>query len=175
MSPAMEMLAAARMALVYLRHPSVTVSLFFMFSFNERDPHEMFVSVGQDTYAPLPAAAALRWLNEAANAGGSFQRVVQAGGRPVAGGGARAESYAPVEGGLFQSGGRTTLILENASGDTFSCDPATLMPNRQPSKVEFISMPDVSETAKLPARIQAASARGSVTVVPFSITRIVWE
>lgn len=175
MSPAMEMLAAARMALVFLRHPSVTASLFFMFSFVEGDPHAMFVSDGQGSYAPLPAAAALGWLNEAANAGGSFQRVVQAGAQPVAGGGARAESYFPVEGGLFRSGGRTTLILENASGDAFSFDPAILMPNSQPPRVEFISMPDVSETAKLPARIQAGSAKGIATVAPFSITRITWN
>jgi hypothetical protein len=175
MSPAMEMLASARMALVYLRHPSVTASLFFMFSFVERNPHAMFVSDGQGGYAPLPAAAALRWLNEAANAGGSFQRLVQAGARPSPGGGAQPESYFPVEGGLFQSGARATLILENASADTFSFDPAASMPNRQPSKVEFMSMPDVSETAKLPARIEAASAKGTVKVAPFSMTRIMWN
>jgi hypothetical protein len=175
MSPAMEMLAASRMALVYLRHPSVTASLFFMLSFVERDPHAMFVSDGQGGYAPLPAAVALRWLNEAANAGGSFQRVIQAGARPVAGGGARAESYFAVEGGLFRSGARTTLILENASGDTFSFDPTVSMPNSQPSQVEFISLPDVSETAKLPGRIQAGSARGTVTIAPFSVTRIIWN
>lgn len=175
MSPAMEMLTAARMALVYLRHPSVTASLFFMFSFDERDAHTMFVPDGQGSYAPLPTAAALGWLNEAANAGGSFQRVVQAGVRPVAGGGARSESYFPVEGGIFRSGARTTLILENASGDTFSFDPAISMPSSQPSKVEFISMPDVSETVKLPARIQAGSVTGIATVAPFSITRIIWK
>jgi len=175
MSPAMEMLATARMALVYLRHPSVTAALFFMFSFSERDTHAMFVSDGHGSYAALPTAAALRWLNEAANAGGSFQRVVPAGARPMAGGGARNESYLPVEGGLFRSGGRTTLILENASGDTFSFDPATLMPNSQPSKVEFISMPDLSDPAKRPAGIQVGSTGGVVTGAPFSITRVIWN
>jgi hypothetical protein len=175
MSPAMEMLASARMALVYLRHPSVTASLFFMFSFAERNPHAMFVPDGQGGYAPLPAAAALSWLNEAANAGGSFQRLVQAGAQPLPGGGAQPESYFPVEGGLFQSGTHATLILQNASSDTFSFDPAASMPNRQPSKVEFISMPDVSETAKLPARIEAASAKGTITIAPFSMTRVSWN
>ncbi len=95
MSPAMEMLAAARMALVYLRHPSVTAALFYMYSFNEDNAHAMFVPDGPGGYAPLPAAAALRWVNEAANAGGSFQRMVPAGAKLVAGGGARQESYFP--------------------------------------------------------------------------------
>ena len=175
MTPAMEMLAAARLELVCLRHSSVTAALFFMYSFNERNAHAMFVSDRQGGYAPLPAAAALAWLNQAANAGGSFQRVVQAGARPVAGGGAQAESYLAVEGGLFRSGGRTTLILENVSADSFSFDPATLMPHSQPSKVEFISMPDISETAKLPAKINTGSNSGVVTVAPFSVTRLLWN
>lgn len=174
MSPAMEMLATTRMALVLLRHPSVTASLFFSLGFNDRQ-HATFVSDGRGSYAPVPTAAALRWLNEAANAGGSFQRVVQAGARAVSGQGAQNESYLPMEGGLFQSGTRATLILENASADTFSFDPATLMPNRRPSKVEFISMPELSETAILPARINTGNAGGVVAVAPFSVTRVVWE
>jgi hypothetical protein len=174
MSPAMEMLATTRMALVQLRHPAVTASLFFSLAFTERQ-HAMFVSDGRGRFVPVPTAAALRWLNEAANAGGTFQRVVQAGARPVAGGGAQDESYFPVEGGLFQSGTRTTLILENASNDTFSFDPATLMPNKRPSKVEFMSTPDLSDTATLPARIGAGDAGGAIGVAAFSVTRVVWE
>jgi hypothetical protein len=174
MSPAMEMLATARMALVYLRHPAVTAALFFSLGLTQRD-HAMFVSDGRGGYVPVPTAAALRWLNEAANAGGSFQRVVQAGARPVAGGGARDESYLAVEGGLFQSGTRATLILENASGDAFSFDPATLMPNRRPSKAEFMSMPNLSDTTTAPAQIGSISAGGSMAVAPFSVTRVVWE
>jgi hypothetical protein len=174
MSPAMEMLATTRMALIHLRHPSVTASLFFSLGFSERQ-HAMFVSDGRGSYLPVPTAAALRWLNEAANAGGSFQRVVQTGARPVAGGGAQNESYFPVEGGLFQSGTRTTLILENASGDTFSFDPATLTPNKRLSKVEFISMPDLSDTATDPVKINTGNAGGVIAVAPFSVTRAVWE
>jgi hypothetical protein len=174
MSPAMEMLASTRMALVQLRHPSVTVSLFFSLNFAGRQ-HAMFVPEGRGGYVPIPTAAALRWLNEAANAGGSFQRVVQAGARPMAGQGAQNESYLPVEGGLFQSGTRATLILENASAETFSLDPAGLMSNRRPSKVEFISMPDLSNTATLPARINTGNAGSAIDVAPFSVTRVVWE
>jgi hypothetical protein len=68
-----------------------------------------------------------------------------------------------------------TLILENASGDTFSLDPAPLMSNRRPSKVEFISMPDLSNTATLPARIDTGNAGSAIDVAPFSVTRVVWE
>jgi len=174
-SPAMAMLWTTRMAMVYLRHPSVTASLYFMFSFRPRDNFATFVSDWRGNYAPVPLAVALAWLNEAANAGGSFQRVIQPGARPIAGGGARDESYLPVEGGLFQSRERATLILENASADQFSLDPATLRPGRRPSSVEFMSMPDLADTAKLPARIESRNAGGTITVAPFSVTRIVWD
>ncbi len=135
MSPAMEMLTTTRMALVHLRHPSVTASLFFMYSFRPRDPHAMFVPDGQGSYAPVPTAAALHWLSEAANSGGSFQRLVQEGEHPVAGGGAKNESYFPVEGGLFESPGRTVLLVENVSSTSFSFDPSTLVKGRHPSRV----------------------------------------
>jgi hypothetical protein len=68
----------------------------------------MFVSDGRGVYAPVPAAAALRWLSEAANTSDSFRRVVQEGEHPVPGGGAKKESYLPVEGGLSPSPSRTT-------------------------------------------------------------------
>jgi hypothetical protein len=57
-SPAMEMLWTTRMAMVYLRHPSVTASLYFMFSFRPRDSHAMFVSERRGNYAPVPVAVA---------------------------------------------------------------------------------------------------------------------
>jgi hypothetical protein len=174
LSPAMRLLTTARMAMVFLRHPSVTAALFFMFSFLQNDGHGMFVSDGQGGYLPVPTAVALRWVNEATNAGGSFQRVVQRGAIPVAGGGARDESYLAVEGGLFQSGGRTTLILENASADQFSLDPATLVKHKRPSHVEFMSMPDLADTGRQPARIQTQNDGGVITVMPYSLTRVQW-
>ncbi len=174
MSPAMEMLTTVRMALVQLRHPSVTCSLFFSFGFTQRQ-HPMFVPDGRGSYLPVPTAAAYGWLNQAANAGGSFQRIVPAGARPVTGGGSRNESYFPVEGGLFQTGTRATLILENVSADAFSFDPAALMPNRRPSKAELISTPSLFDTAVLPAKISSADVAGVIAIPPFSVARVVWE
>jgi hypothetical protein len=174
-SPAMEMRLATRMVLVHLRHSSVTASLFFMYDFRPQNPFSMFVADGKGRYAPVPTAAALRWLNEAANGGGSFQRVVQEGVKPIAGEGVVPQSYFAVEGGLFQSKDRVTLILENVSADVFSLDPATLVPNKRPATIEFMSMPNLVKTDKLPARIEHQAFVGSITITPFSVTRVVWE
>ena len=174
-SPAMEMLWATRMVLVHLRHSSVTASLFFMYDFRPRNPFSMFVADGKGGYAPVPTAAALRWLNEAANGGGSFQRVVQKGAEPIAGEGVVPQSYLAVEGGVFQAKDRATLILENVSADVFSLDPATLISNKRPSTIEFISMPNLVKMDKLPARVEHQGFAGTITIPPFSVTRVVWE
>ncbi len=175
LSPVMEMLTASRMALVYLRHPSVTASLFFMYSFRPRDPHKMFVPDGQGSYAPVPAAAALRWLSQAANSGSSFQRLVQADEMPVAGGGTNNESYLPVEGGLFESPESKTLLLENASAASFSFDPTTLVGGRAPSRVETLVTDDLLDLEVSAARIQTQDVSAPIKIPPFSLTRIVWE
>ncbi|HYA85968.1 MAG TPA: hypothetical protein VEI57_02745 [Nitrospirota bacterium] len=175
MSPAMEMLTTTRMALVYLRHPSVTASLYFMLSFRPRDPHAMFVPDGHGSYAPFPTAVALRWLNEAANSGGSFQRMIKKGELPIPGGGVREESYLPVEGGLFVSQGRTTLLVENASSATFIFEPSTLIPKRQPSRVETLVAADLVNLELQAAMIETQEPTEPVVTPPFSLTRIVWD
>ena len=174
-SPAMEMLLATRMALVHLRHSSVTVSLFFMYDFRQKNPSSMFILDSTGGYSPVPTATALRWLNEAANGGGSFQRLVQEGAKPIAGEGVMPQSYLAIEGGVFQSKERATLILENVSADLFSLDPATSVPNKRPSTIEFMSMPDLVKGDKLSARIEHQDYAGSITITPFSVTRVIWE
>jgi len=175
MSPAMEMLTTMRMALVHLRHPSVTVSLFFMYSFRQRDPHAMFVSDGQGSYEPVPTAVALQWLSEAANSSSSFQRLVQEGGQLVTGGGAKSESYLPVEGGVFESLGRTTLILENVSATSFSLDPSILLKGRHPSRVETLADSDLLSLEITAAKIETQNPVKPIVIPPFSVTRIVWD
>jgi hypothetical protein len=175
LSPAMEMLATTRMALVYLRHPSVTASLYFMLSFRQRDPHAMFVPDGRGGYAPVPTAAALCWLNEAANNGGSFQRMAQEGGQPVFGGGVRNESYLAIEGGLFDSRGRTTLLIENASSVTFPFDPSTLVRSLKPNRVETLVTPDLADREPRAAKIETQNHTGLIVLPPFSLTRIIWN
>jgi len=173
--PGMEMLTAARMSLVYLRHPAVTASLFFMYSFRPRDSHAMFVPDGKGGYAPVPTATALRWLSEAANAGGTFERLVREGAEAVPGGGAKKESYLPVEGGFFESPEGATLLVENASPDTFSLDPSGFEKGRPPDRVESITTPDLFDPSKKAAIIESQYTQRLVSIPPFSLTRLVWS
>ena len=175
MSPSMEMLTTTRMALVQLRHPSVTASLLFMYSFRQQDSHAMFVPDGHGSYSPVPTAAAFQWLSEAANGGGSFQRFVREGGRPVVGGGAKDESYLPVEGGLFESPGRTTLLVENVSSASLAFDPSSLVKGRRPNRVETIASSDLSKSDRAAADVEQQDPAKLISIPPFSLTRIVWD
>jgi hypothetical protein len=85
------------------------------------------------------------------------------------------QSYLAVEGGPFRSKEHATLIPENVSADAFSPDPITLAPGGRPSSIESISMPDIDRTDKLPAGIEHQDPAGSITITPFSVTRVVWE
>ncbi len=175
MSPAMEMLTATRMALVHLRHPSVTASLFFMYSFRPQDPHAMFVPDGQGSYSPVPTASALQWLSEATNKGGSFQRLVQEGQHSVDGGGVKNESYFPIEGGRFESTVHTTVLVENVSSTSFSFDPSTVVKGRHPNRIEILAMPDLLSLERIAARIERQDQTKRIVIPPFSLTRIIWN
>ncbi|HVO33893.1 MAG TPA: hypothetical protein VMU17_08250, partial [Elusimicrobiota bacterium] len=106
-SPAMRMLWTARMMFVYLRHPAVTEALFFQLGFRPELPDPLFIATAGGGYQRTPTAVVLAWFGEAANAGGTYQRVIEEAAAPEAGGGVRSESYRAIEGGLFHSGPRT--------------------------------------------------------------------
>jgi len=147
----------------------------FMYSFRPRDSHAMFVPDGQGSYAPVPTAAAFRWLSEAANRSSSFQRMVQADERSVPGGGAKTEYYIPIEAGLFESPGRTTLLVQNASSADLSFDPSTLFQDRKPSRVEVLATSGLLDLDKKAAKILTQDASGPIGIRPYSLTRIVWD
>jgi len=135
----------------------------------------MFVPDGNGSYAPVPTAAAWRWLSEAANNSSSFQRLTQEGQRPVPGGGAKNESYLPIEAGLFESKERVTLLVENASPGASSFAPSTLIEDRRPSIIETLVVSSLCNLDKAPAKIESQDPAGAISIPPFSLTRIVWE
>jgi hypothetical protein len=57
-----------RGTLTFLRHPNVTIALFFSIRVSPDKPKSVFVA-GRGGIEPMPVAMAMRWLNEAANGG----------------------------------------------------------------------------------------------------------
>jgi hypothetical protein len=174
-TPSMIALLTARMTLAFLRHPQVTRSLYFTVNFDTMPAFQAFVPVSGGRYAPLPVTAILGWFNHAANHGGTFQRVVERGGNPIAAGPGTQDRYRAIEGGLFESDAGTTMILENASAAARSYDPTAGGKQPQPNSVEIIATPDLADHSHRAVEIKTATRTGAFVAPPYSVVRISWS
>jgi hypothetical protein len=172
-TPDMQAHLIARTILAMLRHPEMTKALYFeVYSGNSSVFQTYVLDNGQ--YGPTSFAVVLQWFDQAANSGSSFQRVVDVSGTPITGLGSFSESYLPIEGGLFKSAINTTLILQNASSQTYTYDATEGGQKPVPSQVQLIIPNDFSATAHQPAQITALNPSQSIVLPPLSIVRIVW-
>jgi len=171
-SPQMNAQLITRTMLAFLRHPEVTKALYFML-YSGNSALQSHVLVG-NTYEPMVQTIALTWLDEAANGGGTFQRVVEKDGIPVSNVGPFQESYLPIEGGLFHSVQGTVLILQNASQEARLYDPAQFGANPQPKRVEILVADNFADTSHVPAQVLSADPSAPFTLPPYSIARITW-
>jgi hypothetical protein len=173
-TPAMMLQLMTRMTLAFLRDRQVTVSLFYALFLS---PQGLFRAFVQESggYQPVPATVALRWLNEAANGGASFQRYQETGNPRISGGGVRHESYGAVEGGLFRGRGGATLILQNVSGDSRVWKIPADLNLGTPSRIERMAMPDLADKTLRAARAETVEPSAEVPVPPYSVTRVVWS
>jgi len=173
-NPSMLAQLAARMTFAYLRHPAVRVALFFMLNFSGNNSISLYYPDGQGGFAPYPAAIVLQWFNEAANGGPTYQEWVEAGGQRVAGGGLRPESFLEIEAATFTSSQGTVLILQNASADSRSLDPATVVAGRKPTRVESISLPDLGSPSRTAVVANQSNPTGRILIPPYSVVKVDW-
>ena len=163
----------ARTMLAMLRHPELTKALYFELYSGNNSVFQAYILVNGQ-YQPTSFAVVLQWFDQAANSGSSFQRVVDADGMPITGLGPFSESYLPIEGGLFKSASNTTLILQNASSQTYWYDVTEDGQKPTPSQVQMIIPNDFSATTHRPAQITTLNPSQSIVLPPLSILRIVW-
>jgi len=172
---AMRVQLESRTALAMLRHPEVTMSLWFTMNFSSNNLTGAFLPDGQEGFQPKPPVLALRWFNEAANGGATFQRFVEAGGQRVPGGGALSESYLEVEAALFRLPGRTTLIIQNCSPEARAFTlPASIHPGA-PASVETLAAPELTASGPFAPAAQPAGAGAELKLPPYSLTRVIWK
>jgi len=168
--PPMNAQLNARAILAQLRHPQVTQSLYFTLNTSEGSELQAYVLSGNQ-YLPMAPTVVINWFDDAANGGATFQRIVEANGQVVSNLGPLKESYRPIEGGLFKSGKRTVLILQNASNETRVYTPT----QGKPSRAELLVTPDLTATARAPASIATLDPNAPIVLPPLSIARIIWE
>jgi hypothetical protein len=175
-SPAMLAHLFTRSILTFLRHPNVTIALYFSIRVSPEKPKSMFVA-GRGGLEPMPVAMAMRWLNEAANGGVTFQRYVEAGNPRLPGNGVRNETYGAVEAALFRCKGRLTMVLQNVADEARVWRIKPDLKLGTPANVEHLELPALTDTTPRAARVEAVtvSSRLAVRIPPYSLTRITWN
>lgn len=172
MTVAMQAHCTIKMILAYLRHPSLTVSIFFSLHFKENDKNQIYLENQNGDYVPSPLGIVLSWLNEAANGGKSFQEFIEQNGKEVAGGGTVNEDYIPIEGGLFRSANTETFIIQNASNEERSLDLSGIV-SGAPTCLEVLTIP-FNEPRKLVRPTRLEHPAQTVLLPPYSVIRAIW-
>lgn len=165
-----------RGTLTFLRHPQVTVALYFSIRFAPGKPRCMFVAE-RGALEPMPVAMAMRWLNEAANGGVTFQRYVEAGNPRLPGKGVRNETYGAAEAALFRRNGSATLVLQNVSNEARVWRIKPHLKLGAPSLVERLELHALTDPTPRAARVEAVtvSPNLAVRIPPYSLTRFTWN
>ncbi|MGO8761998.1 MAG: hypothetical protein ACLQUS_08420, partial [Desulfobaccales bacterium] len=164
-----------KMTLTYLRHPSVTMSIFFMLSFSGNRHNKLFLPGDDGTYMPTPTAVVLRWFNEAANGGSSYQGYIERAGKRISGGGLWAEDFVPVEAALFRTKDRTTLIVQNATSESRSLDLKQVVGGAHLFSSERLATADLHDRARVAASPQRTDQSSGPLLIPaYSVCRLIF-
>lgn len=164
-----------RMLMTMLRNKSVTVVLYFMLNFSGL-PISLYRPSERGEYAPIGPAEILKWFNQAANGGVAYQRLKVEGARKITSTTTSLESYNDVEAALFQKGNQTTVIIHNASAEKKALEPAKLMKGRLPKKIEAIATASLAEDySRSVPPVQTVAINRRIELLPYSVTRLVWE
>ncbi len=75
---------------------------------------------------------------------------------------------------MFKTGGRTVLIIQNASSSDRRFDPVDGGRLPAPASVEILATPNLDDQEERAAVVQNASASGPSTLPALSVTRVVW-
>jgi len=173
-TPAMDAQGSTRQLLAFLRHPEITKTVFFTANFDY--PHySVFIRATDGSWQPDSQGLVLTWFANAANPGGSFQRVAERGGVPIEGDPQwENDFYMPIEGGVLKTGGRTTLILQNASGHDRRFDPSNGGHVPPPAQIDILATPNLDDGERRAASPRSVPGGELVLIPAFSIARFIW-
>ena len=164
-----------KMTLAYLRHPAVTMSLFFMLSYSVKSHNKIFLPGNEGTYLPTPTAVVLRWFNEAANGGSSYQGYLEPAGRRISGSGLWAEDFVPIEAALFRAGDHATLIVQNATPEPRSLDLTQVAGGAPLVSSESLATPDLYDRDRAAvSQQQTGQSSGPLLIPAYSVCRLIF-
>ena len=166
-----------RLVFTFLKRPSFTVSSLHTLSL-AGGPYSMGAPApDKNGFILTGPGPAMKWMNEAANFGATYQPIEIAGAKRLPGtGNMAAFGYTDLSGALFEKSGRKVLILQNVSDKKAVCSLDAVCGDSKTAAMESFSTPDLLEDfAATPPQVKSCQAGPEVELEPYSLTRIVWD
>jgi hypothetical protein len=164
-----------RMMMTFLRHSSVTVTHYHMLNFSG-GPMSLYRYDSQSKgYVPISSAVILKWFNQAANGGSTYERFKVKGAKWVTSSITSEEGYYDIEAVQFQKGKSTILLIHNASAGDKVLVLSNLMKGKLPAQVETMVIDPVANYLQSAPAVQTVSSSKEIELPAYSLTRVVWE
>jgi Tol biopolymer transport system component len=165
-----------RMLMTFLRHSSVTMTHYHMLNFSGGPMSLYRYDSGSGSYVPISSAVILKWFNQAANGGTTYERFRVEGARWITSTVTSEEGYYDIEAVQFQKGeSTTTIIVHNASSEVKRLPVSRLVSGRLPTKIESaVVVPTYDYLSSAPPLLEIEPAE-EIEIPAYSVTRMVWE
>jgi len=164
-----------RMLMTFLRHPSVTMTEYHMLNFSGGPMSLYRYDAKSKTYVPISSAIILKWFNQAANGGATFQRLQVEGAKWVHSSATPEEGYYDIEVAQFQKGNTTTLIIHNASAEARRLSVSGLVSGKLPTKIECSVVVPIDDYSSVAPPVKGMEPAEEIEIPAYSVTRVVWE
>jgi hypothetical protein len=164
-----------RMLMTFLRHPSVTMTEYHMLNFSG-GPMSLYRYDSQSqSYVPISSAIILRWFNQAANGGATYQRLKVDGANWVNSSTTAEEGYYDIEAVQFQKGNAATIIIHNCASETRTVSLTGIVPDRLPTVIESALVNPTANYSSTAPPVTELPVANQVEIPAYSVTRIIWE
>jgi hypothetical protein len=164
-----------RMLMTFLRHSSVTMTEYHMLNFSG-GPMSLYRYDSQSqSYVPISSAIILKWFNQAANGGATYQRFKVDGAKWVNSNVTAEEGYYDIEAVQFRKENTTTIIIHNASSETKSVSLSGIVSGRFPTVIESALVDPTADYSSAAPLVEALPVANQIEIPAYSVTRIVWE
>jgi hypothetical protein len=163
------------MLMTFLRHPSVTMTEYHMLNFSG-GPMSLYRYDSQSqSYVPISSAIILKWFNQAANGGATYQRLKVDGARWVNSSVTAEEGYYDIEAVQFRKENTTTIIIHNTSSETKSVSLSGIVSGRLPTVIESALVDPTADYSSTAPLVEALAVANQIEIPAYSVTRMVWE
>jgi hypothetical protein len=124
---------------------------------------------------PISSAIILKWFNQAANGGATYQRLKVDGARWVNSSVTAEEGYYDIEAVQFRKENTTTIIIHNTSSETKSVSLSGIVSGRLPTVIESALVDPTADYSSTTPLVEALPVANQIEIPAYSVTRMVWE